>query len=145
MAVKPIPEGYHTVTPLLSVKGAARLIDFMKKAFEATETYRVPSPDGSVMHAELKIGNSVIMLGEPMEGSFTRPATFYVYVQDADATYRAALEAGGESLEGPTDRFWGDRVASIKDFAGTNWMIATHVEDVDAGELTRRAQQAMAA
>ncbi|MGO8943118.1 MAG: VOC family protein [Syntrophobacteraceae bacterium] len=145
MAVKPIPEGYHTVTPLLSVKGAARLIDFMKKAFEATETYRVPSPDGSVMHAELKIGNSVIMLGEPMEGSFTRPATFYVYVQDADATYRAALEAGGESLEGPTDRFWGDRVASIKDFAGNNWMIATHVEDVDAGELTRRAQQAMAA
>ncbi len=145
MAVKPIPEGYHTVTPLLSVKGAARLIDFMKKAFEATETYRVPSPDGSVMHAELKIGNSVIMLGEPMEGSFTRPATFYVYVQDADATYRAALEAGGESLEGPTDRFWGDRVASIKDFAGNNWMIATHVEEVDAEELTRRAQQAMAA
>ncbi|MGO9414466.1 MAG: VOC family protein [Syntrophobacteraceae bacterium] len=145
MAVKPIPEGYHTVTPLLSVKGAARLIDFMKKAFEATETYRVPSPDGSVMHAELKIGNSVIMLGEPMDGSFTRPATFYVYVLDADATYRAALEAGGESLEGPTDRFWGDRVASIKDFAGNNWMIATHVEEVDAEELTRRAQQAMAA
>jgi len=90
MAVKPIPEGYHTVTPLLSVKGAARLIDFMKKAFGATEVYRFPAPDGSVMHAELKIGNSVIMLGEPMDGSFTRPATFYVYVLDADATYRAA-------------------------------------------------------
>jgi PhnB protein len=145
MPVKPIPEGYHTVTPLLSVKGAARLIDFMKKAFGATEVYRFPASDGSVMHAELKIGNSVMMLGEPMEGSFPVPATFYVYVQDADATYRAALEAGGESLEGPTDRFWGDRVASIKDFAGNKWMIATHVEDVDADELTRRARQAVGA
>ena len=145
MRVKPIPEGYHTVTPLLSVKGAARLIDFMKKAFGATEVYRFPAPDGSVMHAELKIGSSVMMLGEPMEGSFPMPAMFYVYVQDADATYRAALNAGGESLEGPTDRFWGDRVASIKDFAGNKWMIATHVEDVDADELTRRARQAVGA
>ncbi|MGD0401199.1 MAG: VOC family protein [Syntrophobacteraceae bacterium] len=145
MAVKPIPEGYHTVTPLLSVKGAARLIDFMKKAFGATEVYRFPAPDGSVMHAELKIGNSVIMLGEPMDGSFTRPATFYVYVLDADATYRAALDAGGESLEVPSERFWGDRMASVKDFAGNNWMIATHVEDVDSDELARRARQAMAA
>jgi len=145
MPVKPIPEGYHTVTPLLSVKGAERLIDFMKKAFGATEVYRFPAPDGSVMHAEVKIGSSVMMLGEPMEGSSPMPATFYVYVQDADATYRAALDAGGESLEGPTDRFWGDRVASIKDFAGNNWMIATHVEEVDSEELTRRARQAMAA
>lgn len=145
MAVKPIPEGYHTVTPLLSVKGVARLIDFMKKAFGATEAYRFPAPDGSVMHAELKIGNSVIMLGEPMEGSFPMPGTFYIYVRDADATYRAALDAGGESLEGPTDRFWGDRVASIKDFAGNKWMIATHVEEVDSDELTRRARKAMEA
>ncbi len=145
MPVKPIPEGYHTVTPLVSVKGAARLIDFMKKAFGATEVYRFPAPDGSVMHAELKIGNSVMMLGEPMEGSSPMPGTFYVYVEDADATYRAALDAGGESLEGPSDRFWGDRVASIKDFAGNNWMIATHVEEVDSDELTRRARQAKAA
>jgi uncharacterized glyoxalase superfamily protein PhnB len=117
----------------------------MKKAFGATEVYRFPAPDGSVMHAELKIGNSVIMLGEPMDGSFTRPATFYVYVLDADATYRAALDAGGESLEVPSERFWGDRMASVKDFAGNNWMIATHVEDVDSDELARRARQAMAA
>jgi len=145
MRVKPIPEGYHTVTPLLSVKEAARLIDFMKRAFGATEVYRFPAPDGSVMHAELKIGNSVIMLGEPIEGSFPMPGTFYIYVQDADATYRTALDAGGETLEGPTDRFWGDRVASIKDFAGNKWMIATHVEEVDSDELTRRARQATAA
>ena len=106
MPVKPIPEGYHTVTPLLSVKGAARLIYFFKKAFGAT---------------------------------------YYVYVQDADATYRAALSAGGESLEAPTDQFWGDRVATIKDFAGNKWMIATHVEDVSADELERRARNFMTA
>ncbi|MGA3118485.1 MAG: VOC family protein [Syntrophobacteraceae bacterium] len=149
MPVKPIPEGYHTVTPLLSVKGAARLLDFMKKAFGASEVYRFPAPDGSVMHAEIKIGSSVMMLGETMEGEkegcSAGPASFYVYVQDVEATYKAALDAGGESLEGPADQFWGDRVASIKDFAGNKWMIATHVEDVDADELTRRAQQAKAA
>ncbi len=149
MPVKPIPEGYHTVTPLLSVKGAARLIDFMKKAFRATEIYRFPAPDGSVMHAELKIGDSVMMLGETMEGKkegcSPGPASFYVYVQDVESAYRTALDAGSESLEGPTDQFWGDRVASIKDFAGNKWMIATHVEDVNADELARRAQQLMVA
>jgi len=149
MPVKPIPEGYHTVTPLLSVKGAARLIDFMKKAFAATEIYRFPGPDGSVMHAEMKIGNSVMMLGETMEGKkegcSSGPASFYVYVQDVEVAYRTALDAGGESLEGPTDQFWGDRVASIKDFAGNKWMIATHIEDVSPDELGRRAQKAMTA
>ena len=144
MPVKPIPEGHHTVTPLLSVKGAARLIEFFKKAFGATEIYSFPAPDGAVMHAELKIGDSLVMLGEAMKDPPTS-ATYYVYVQDADATYRAALSAGGESLEGPTDQFWGDRVATIKDFAGNKWMIATHVEDVSADELERRARKLMAA
>ena len=100
MPVKPIPEGHHTVTPLLSVKGAARLIEFFKKAFGATEIYSFPAPDGAVMHAELKIGDSLVMLGEAMKDPPTS-ATYYVYVQDADATYRAALSAGGESLEAP--------------------------------------------
>ena len=145
MPVKLMPEGYHTVTPLLSVKGAGRLIDFMKKAFGATEIYRFPAPDGSVMHAELKIGDSIVMLGEAMKGASPMPISLYLYMQDVDATYRAAMDAGGESLEGPTDEFWGDRVATIKDFAGNKWWIATHVEDVSAGELSRRAQQAMAA
>ncbi len=145
MPVKHMPEGYHTVTPLLAVKGAARLIDFMKKTFGATETYRFPAPDGSVMHAELKIGDSIVMLGEATKDCSSMPTSLYVYVQDADATYREALNAGGESLEGPTDRFWGDRVASIKDFAGNKWMIATHIEDVNADELSRRAQHLMAA
>ena len=145
MPVKPIPEGYHTVTPMMSVKGAARLIDFMKKAFGATENYRFPAPDGSVMHAELKIGDSFVMLGEARKDCSPESATFYVYVQDADATYKEALSAGGESLEGPTNQFWGDRVATIKDFAGNKWMIATHVEDVSTEELTKRAQKMMAA
>jgi len=145
MPVKAIHEGYHTVTPFLSVNGAARLIDFMKKAFEATEVYRVPAPDGGVMHAEMKIGDSILMLGEATKDCSPMPVSFYVYVRDAEATYRKALKAGGESLEGPADRFWGDRVASIKDFAGNKWMIATHVEDVNADELKRRAQQFMAA
>jgi PhnB protein len=145
MPVKPIPEGYHSVTPILSVKGAARLIDFIKKTFGGTEVYRFPAPDGTVMHAELKIGDSIVMLGEASQECSPMPTTLYVYVKDADATYREALKAGGESLEGPTDQFWGDRTGSIKDFAGNKWMIATHVEDVDADELARRAQQAKAA
>ncbi|MDY0042148.1 MAG: VOC family protein [Desulforhabdus sp.] len=144
MPVKPIPEGFHTITPLLSVKGAARLIDFLAAAFGAEELYKLPTADGSVMHAELKIGDSILMLGEAMEGFSTMPASLYLYVPDVDAVYRAALDAGGESLEAPTDQFWGDRVASIKDFAGNRWWIATHVEDVESEELARRAH-AMAA
>ncbi len=145
MAVKPIPEGYHTVTPLLSVKGAARLIDFMKKAFGATEIYRFPSPDGGVMHAEIKIGNSVVMLGECMKDASPMPMALYLYVDDADAVYRKALDAGGETVGAPENMFWGDRVATIKDFAGNKWWIATHVEDVNSDEIERRAHQAMAA
>ena len=144
MPVNPIPEGYHTVTPLLSVRGANRLIDFLKKAFGATEIYRFPSPDGSVMHAELKIGDSIVMLGECKDAP-SMPVALYLYVDDADATYRRALEAGGESTGAPENMFWGDRVATINDFAGNKWWIATHVEDVSAEDLGRRAQQAMAA
>jgi uncharacterized glyoxalase superfamily protein PhnB len=145
MAIKSKPEGYHTVTPLLSVRGAARLIDFMKKAFGASEVYRFPAPDGAVMHAELKVGDSVVMLGEAMKDAHPMPVALYVYVDDADATYRKALDAGGESVEAPADQFWGDRVATVKDFAGNKWWIATHVEDVDSKEIERRARQAKAA
>ena len=146
MAVKPIPEGYGTCSPLFSVRGAARLIDFLKKAFGATEIYRFPSPDGTVMHAELKIGDSVLMLGEAADQQHPpMPVALYLYVDDADATYRKALDAGGESIGAPDDMFWGDRVATVKDFAGNKWWIATHVEDVNSGEIERRAQQALAA
>ena len=145
MAVKSKPEGYHTVTPLLSVKNAARLIDFMKKAFEASEVYRFKSADGAVMHAEMKIGDSVVMLGEAQGESPPMPATLYLYVDDVDATCKKALEAGGESILTPEDMFWGDRAATIRDFAGNRWWIATHVEDVSSNDMEKRAQQAMAA
>lgn len=144
MPVRPIPEGYHAVTPLLAVKGAMRLIDFLKAAFGAVELSRFAAPDGTLMHAELKIGDSIVMLGEAMEGSPSMPASLYLYVLDADATFRAALDAGGESMEEPADRFWGDRMGLIRDFAGNRWWIATHLEDIDSDELERRVQ-AMAA
>jgi PhnB protein len=145
MPVKPIPEGFHSVTPLMSIKGAAKMIDFLKDAFGAVELSRFATPDGNVMHAEIKIGDSIIMLGETMEGFPSTTASLYIYVQDADSVYRAAVKAGCESLEGPKDQFWGDRVGTVKDFAGNKWMIATHVEDVDSEELDRRAKAMMAA
>lgn len=144
MPVNPIPKGYHTVTPLVSVRDAARMIDFMKAAFGATEVYRFTDNHGNVMHAEMKIGDSTIMLGEATEDSPTA-AILYLYVEDADAVYRTALKAGGESLEGPEDRFWGDRTASVRDFSGNRWCIATHVEDVASDEIMERARRAMAA
>ncbi len=140
MTVKPIRKGYHAVTPLLSAKGVARLIDFLKAAFGAVELSRLPGANGTVMHAELKIGDSMVMLGEEMEGCPSLHGALYLYVPDADATYRAALDAGGESVEEPADRFWGDRAALVQDFAGNRWWIASHVEDVSAEEIAKRAQ-----
>ena len=145
MPAKHRPEGYHAVTPILSVNGAERLIDFMKKAFDATEVYRFNSPDGKIMHAEMKIGDSVVMLGEARKESPPMPAGLYIYVNDVDATHRKAMEAGGETTLAPEDMFWGDRVATVKDFAGNRWWIATHVEDVSFEDLEKRAQQALAA
>ncbi|MDR3566425.1 MAG: VOC family protein [Syntrophobacteraceae bacterium] len=145
MAVKFKPEGYHTVTPLLSVKDAKRLIEFMKVAFNATEVYRFNSSEGKVMHAEMKIGDSVVMLGEAPEGSPPMPVALYIYVDDVDARCKKAVNAGSETLTAPADMFWGDRVATVRDFAGNRWWLATHVEEVSADELERRAEKAMAA
>jgi PhnB protein len=141
MAVKSIPDGFHTITPFFAVNGASRLIEFLKTAFGATELMRIPGPDGGVMHAELKIGDSIVMIGEAMKEQPLMPASLYLYVPDTDATYRMALGSGGESLEEPADQFWGDRVASVKDPAGNAWWIATHVEDVDQEELERRIKE----
>jgi PhnB protein len=140
MPVKPVPDGFHTVTPVLSVKGMAGLIDFIKAAFGAQELMRFVHPDGTVMHAEMKIGDSIMMMGEPMEGCNVTPSMLYIYVPDADATYRAALGAGGQSIAELADQFWGDRAGCIQDPTGNKWWIASHVEDVDMEELTRRVQ-----
>jgi uncharacterized glyoxalase superfamily protein PhnB len=143
MAVKPIPEGYHSVTPYLVVEGAAKLIDFLRQAFDAQETFRMPKPDGTIMHAELKIGDSMVMMGEGSETWKAIPSVLYLYVNDADAVYKRALQAGATSTMEPADQFYGDRHGSVKDPAGNVWWIATHKEDVPPEELKKRAEAFM--
>jgi PhnB protein len=140
--VNPVPREYHTVTPYLVVPGIAKIIDFAKRAFGATERERITRPDGSVQHAELKIGDSIVMLGEPQEASKAMPCMLYVYVPDTDATFQQAIQAGGRSLREPRDEFYGDRTAGVEDASGNQWWIGTHIEDVAPEEIERRAQAA---
>jgi uncharacterized glyoxalase superfamily protein PhnB len=142
MAVKPIPDGYHNVTPFLVVKGAAQLIDFAKKAYGAREKSRMPGPGGDIMHAEVQIGDSIIMLTDAMREAPT-PAYLYLYVDDTDATYKKAIAAGAESQMEPADMFWGDRHARVRDPFGNSWSIATHKEDVTPEEMGKRAKKMM--
>ena len=118
MAVKAIPEGYHTVTPYLVIEGAAKLIDFLKQAFDAQETFRMPRPDGAIMHAEVKIGDSIVMMGEASEQWKPIPGAIYLYVSDADAAYKRALQAGATSITEPADQFYEDRHGGVQDPAG---------------------------
>ncbi len=140
--VRPIPEGYHTVTPYLVVPGLARLIDFMKQAFGATEVGRFEEPGGRIKHAEVKIGDSIVMMGEPHGDIEMRPAVLHLYVTDADATYRRAIEAGARSLREPADQFYGDRSGGVTDPAGNQWWVSTHIEDVSPEEMKRRMEAA---
>ena len=138
--VKPIPDGYHTVTPYLIVEGVAGLIDFLKQAFDAVETERVPGPDGKVGHGEVRIGDSVVMMGEASGDWKPMPGSIYLYVNDTDATYKRALDAGATSLMEPADQFYGDRNAGVKDASGNMWWIATRKENLSPEELRRRAE-----
>jgi len=140
MAVTPIPAGYHTITPYLVVQGVAQLMDFLKQAFDAREIMRMPLPDGTIMHAEVKIGDSTLMMGEARGEFKPMPGALYLYVADADATYTRALQAGATSTMEPADQFYGDRSAGVRDPVGNHWWIATHVEDVPPDELARRAE-----
>jgi uncharacterized glyoxalase superfamily protein PhnB len=141
MAVKPIPEGYHSITPYLTVEGADKLLDFVKQAFGAGDVHEcMRRPDGTIMHAEVRIGDSIVMLGEANGQWKPRPGTLYLYVNDTDATYRRALEAGATSLMEPATQFYGDRNAGVQDPTGNFWWIATHVEDVSPEEMRRRAE-----
>jgi uncharacterized glyoxalase superfamily protein PhnB len=108
MAVRPVPEGYHSLTPYFNIQGAARFIDFAKRAFGAEELVRMPGPGGSIMHAELRIGDSMLMLSDAARDP-AMPGNVFLYVTDVDATYEQALKAGATSLLAPTDMFWGDR------------------------------------
>jgi PhnB protein len=143
--VKPIPKGYRTVTPYLVVRDAPRLIEFLQQAFGATELMRHLRPDGSVMHAEVQIGDSRVMIGEAPPSSPAMPGCIHLYVIDTDALYHLALQAGATSLREPTNQFYGDRMAGVQDFAGNQWWIATHVEDVSPAEMALRAATGEAA
>jgi PhnB protein len=143
MALKPIPEGYHTVTPYLTVQGVPKLIEFLKQGFEAQEIDRVLRPDGSIGHAEVRIGDSVVMMGEACDEWKPMPSAMYLYVTNTDAVYERALQAGATSVMEPADQFYGDRSAGVKDPSGNHWWIATHQEDVPPVELKKRAEAAM--
>ena len=141
MAVKPIPDGYHSVTPYLVVNGAAEVIDFLKRAFGAQEIMRMPGPNGTIGHAEVKIGDSVVMMADAGGPYPARPGNILLYVPNVDEVYRRAVEAGGKSEREPADQFYGDRSAGVIDAAENRWWIATHIEDVLPDELERRAAE----
>ena len=145
-AVKFIPEGYHTVTPHLAVRDAAKAIEFYAKAFGAEELFRMPGPGGVVMHAEVRIGDSIVMLGEesPEMGASSpqtiggSPVNLLIYVQDVDASFARAEKAGCKVRMPATDMFWGDRYGKVQDPFGHNWGLATHKEDVSPEEMAKR-------
>ena len=142
--VKPVPEGYHTVTPYLVVDGAEKIIKFMKEAFGAQPVFEpMMRPDGKVMHAEFKIGNSILMLADSSERAQATSTMLYLYVPNVDAVYQKALKAGGTSLMEPADQFYGDRSGGVKDPAGNRWHIGTHIENVSPAELKKRAAEVM--
>jgi uncharacterized glyoxalase superfamily protein PhnB len=143
MTVKPIPEGYRSVTPYLAVDGAEELLGFVKRAFGAEETVKMPTSDGRIGHAEVRIGDSMVMLGDAStsDQGTAMPAMIHLYVDDIDKTYRQALEAGGTSVREPADQFYGDRTGGVRDPVGNLWWIATHVEDVPPDEMAKRAQE----
>jgi uncharacterized glyoxalase superfamily protein PhnB len=140
MSVQPIPEGYHTITPYLSVQGAAKVIEFIKKSFGAEEVQRSQSPEGRIYNAEIRIGDSMLMIADANPGG-ERPGTLYMYVADPDLLYRQAMSAGAKSLREPTDEFYGDRCAGVADFAGNQWWVAKRIRDVSADEVARVKKQ----
>ncbi|MBX7218771.1 MAG: VOC family protein [Blastocatellia bacterium] len=140
--VKPIPDGYHMVTPYLTVPDAEATIAFLQNAFGAEVTFRMNGADGTAQHVELRMRDSMLMLSQARGEWSPLPASFYLYVTDVDAVYRQALTAGAQSIAEPVNQFYGDRSGGVKDSAGNSWWIATHVEDVDMEEMERRAQAA---
>ncbi|HJT23661.1 MAG TPA: VOC family protein [bacterium] len=151
--VKPIPDGYHSVTPYLSIDGAAGAMEFYKKAFGAKELFRMPGPDGKVGHAEIQIGDSRVMLAdENPEMEFRSPkslggtpVSLMIYVEDVDRVFQQALAAGARVLRPLKDQFYGDRSGNLQDPFGHKWTLSTHVEDVAPDEMERRMKEAMEA
>jgi len=151
MAVKPVPDGYHALTPYLILTGAARAIEFYKQVFGATETPRFDDPSGRIGHAELRIGDSVLMLADEVpEMGFKSPQTLggtpvltMIYLPDVDACFARALGAGAKEIKPLRDEFYGDRTGTFVDPFGHLWTVATHVEDVTREEMQRRMEKLM--
>ena len=151
--VKPIPDGYHTVTPYLYVNGAEKAIEFYTKAFGAKERLRMPGPGGTIGHAELEIGDSVVMLAEESEMIGNRSpqtlggtaSSILLYVDDVDEMFKRAIDAGATELRPVEDQFYGDRTGGLLDPFGHEWSIGTHVEDVSGEEVARRSQELLEA
>lgn len=150
---KAIPEGFHSVTPMFMFKDARKAIEFYKRAFGAQERFAMPGPDGKgVMHAEVLIGSSIIMMGEenpqqPCKSAETiggSPVSFYLYVEKVDEAFRIALEAGAEVRMPVQDMFWGDRIGTVQDPFGYSWTLATHIKDLTPQEIQEGAQAAFA-
>jgi PhnB protein len=149
----PIPEGFPRVTPYLIVDGAAAAIDFYRSVLGASERMRMPGPDGRIGHAELTLGDSVIMLADENPDMDVRgpaklggtPVSLHVYVEDSDAVFERAVQAGAKALRAVEDRFYGDRPGQFEDPFGHRWDVSTHVEDVPQEEMAKRAESAMAA
>ena len=141
VAVKSIPEGFHTITPYLVVPDPAALIEFLEQAFDAKELHRTDRPDGSVMH--VKIGDSMLMMGGATPEWPPLPAGIYLYVEDADQIYARAIAAGAVPVMEPMDAFWGDRMGGVRDASDNFWWIASHNEDVPREEVARRAAAEM--
>ena len=153
MSVKPIPEGYHTATPYLAVDDAAEALEYYKRAFGAKERGRMEAPDGKIGHAEIQIGDSLVMLSDPFPQASTRTpkelggttASVFLYVENVDAFVQRAVDAGATVSMEVADQFWGDRFGTITDPFGHSWSVATHIEDVPPEEMAERAKTAMAA
>lgn len=139
-----IPEGFHTVTPYLVVPGVARLLDFLREAFGAEELGRYAGPDGRIMHALVKIGDAMVEMGEPSGDWAPMPCSLHLYVEDADAVYARAIQAGATSLYEPDVKAYGDREAGVRDPSGNFWYIATRQEQVSPEEFEQRAAAAQA-
>ena len=147
---KPIPEGYNTVTPYLIIDGAADAIEYYKKAFGATELFRFPAPDGKIGHAEIKMGDSPIMLADPYPGMGYNgpkslggsPVSLMIYVDDVDTVFNRAVKAGASVKEAVSDKFYGDRLGTLVDPFGHIWHVSTHKEDMSFEEMQQRARAA---